>query len=226
MSIPIGSQTLHATGIAWALKIQKKKGVVVGYFGDGATSKGDFHEAANIAGVFSLPIVFLCQNNQWAISVPREHQTRAATLAQKAIAYGFLGVQVDGNDIFAVYKVVSDAVANARAGKGPTLIECITYRMGDHTTSDDAKRYRPAAEVEAWKKKDPIDRLQKYMKAQKIGDDAYFKMIEEKAKQKVEATVAELEKEPAPNPTEFIDTMYETLTQPLKEQKEYLQRFL
>lgn len=226
ISIPVGSQTLHATGIAWALKIQKKKGAVIGYFGDGASSKGDFHEAANIAGVFKVPAVFVCQNNQWAISVPRSQQTAAETIAQKAIAYGFEGVQVDGNDVFAVYKATSEALAKARAGKGPTLIECFTYRMADHTTSDDAKRYRPAGEMELWKKRDPIERLQKYMKSKGLLDEKYEKEVQENAKQQVEKAVMEMESEPAPQPDDFLKFMYAEMTSPLNEQQEYLRRFV
>ena len=126
---------------------------VIAYFGDGGTSKGDFHEGFNMAGVFKLPVVFICQNNQWAISVPRERQSASKTLAQKACAYGFEGIQVDGNDIFAVYKATKDAVEKAKHGGGPTFIECFTYRMSHHTTADDATRYRKEEDVEAWKPK-------------------------------------------------------------------------
>src|SRR3990172_4961654 len=145
----------------WAAKLKKDPAVVLVYFGDGATSKGDFHEGLNIAGVFKVPVVFICQNNQWAISVPLKQQTAAETLAQKAIAYGFEGIQVDGNDVFSVYKATQEALDHARSGGGPTLIECLTYRMGDHTTADDAARYRNPEEVAEWKKKDPIERLKK-----------------------------------------------------------------
>ncbi|OGW54499.1 MAG: pyruvate dehydrogenase (acetyl-transferring) E1 component subunit alpha, partial [Nitrospirae bacterium RBG_13_43_8] len=154
ISIPVGTQVLHAVGAAMAAKYRKDKAVAVTYFGDGGTSTGDFHEGLNMAGVFKLPVIFICQNNQWAISMPREKQTASKTIAQKAFSYGFEGLQVDGNDIFAVYKATEYALHKARQGNGPTLIECITYRIYDHTTADDASRYRPKQEVDAWKARD------------------------------------------------------------------------
>ena len=138
ITIPVGTQIPIAVGAAWAAKLKADQIVVLCYMGDGATSKGDFHEGLNFAGVFTVPVVFVCQNNQWAISVPLKRQTAAKTLAQKAIAYGLPGVQVDGNDIFAVYRATHEAVNRARDGRGPTLVECVTYRLGDHTTADDA----------------------------------------------------------------------------------------
>src|SRR3989344_3494241 len=141
IAIPVGTQMIHASGAAWAAKIRGTKQVALTYFGEGATSKGDFHEAMNFAGVFQAPAIFLCENNQFAISVPRAQQTQSETIAQKAIAYGFEGIQVDGMDIFAMYKATKEAVEKARAGKGPTLIEAFTYRLCDHSTSDDATRY-------------------------------------------------------------------------------------
>jgi pyruvate dehydrogenase E1 component alpha subunit len=171
VSVPVGSQLLHAVGIAWAMRYRGTQDVVMTFFGDGATSEGDFHEALNFAGVYEVPVVFVCQNNQWAISVPRARQTRAATLAQKAIAYGIVGVQVDGNDILAVYLAATEAVARARQGLGATLIECVTYRMGLHTTADDPKRYRDENEVTPWKAKDPLPRFQNYLKSKQIVDD-------------------------------------------------------
>ena len=155
----MGTQIPIGAGAAWGAKLRGDKIAVLVYFGDGATSKGDFHEGLNLAGVFSLPVVFFCQNNHWAISVPLKRQTAARTLAQKAIAYGFPGIQVDGNDVFAVYKATAEALARARAGDGPTFIEAVTYRLGDHTTADDASRYR-TQEVEVWQGKNPIDRLE------------------------------------------------------------------
>ncbi len=142
LSIPIGTQMLHAAGIAWAFKLRKEARVAITYFGDGATSEGDFHEAMNFASTLQVPCVFYCQNNQWAISVPREIQMNSETVAQKAIAYGMPTIQVDGNDLFAVYKASRDAIERARAGGGPSFIEAVTYRLADHTTADDARRYR------------------------------------------------------------------------------------
>lgn len=163
VSVPIASHLQHAVGISWAAKLQKKDEVSITYFGDGATSQGDFSEAMNWAGVYKTPTIFLCQNNQYAISVPREIQTAAETIAQKAVAFGMPGIVVDGNDIFAVYVATKHAVERARRGDGPTLIEAYTYRLGAHTTSDDPTRYREDAEVEKWKRKDPIDRMKKYL---------------------------------------------------------------
>jgi len=163
VSVPIASHLNHAVGISWASMLQGKDEVSIAYFGDGATSQGDFHEAMNWAGSFKTPTIFLCQNNQFAISVPRANQTASETIAQKSIAYGMPGIQVDGNDIFAVYVATKTAIERARRGDGPTLIEAYTYRIGAHTTSDDPTRYRSDDEVESWKKKDPIDRMKKYL---------------------------------------------------------------
>jgi pyruvate dehydrogenase E1 component alpha subunit len=146
-----------------AAKIKKDPLAVVTYFGDGATSEGDFHEGLTFAGVFQVPAVLVCQNNQWAISTPLEAQTHSATLAQKAVAYGIEGLQVDGNDVLAVYHATDQALRRARQGKGPTLMECLTYRMGAHTTSDDPSRYREDDAVQSWVHKDPIDRFEKYL---------------------------------------------------------------
>ena len=167
LCITVGEQPLHATGYAWGLKLQKKNAVVLTDFGDGATSTGDLNEALNFAGVFKAPVIFLCQNNHFAISIPVEKQTVAQTLAQKAIAAGIKGIQVDGNDIFAVYKATQDAISDALKGK-PTFIEAYTYRMSDHTTSDDSTKYRNEKEVKDWQKKDPLHRLRTYMEKKKI----------------------------------------------------------
>ncbi len=163
IAIPVASQTLHATGFSWGAKIESKDLFSLVDFGDGATSKGDFHEAMNFAGAFNLPVIFLCQNNQYAISTPLKEQTASPTIAQKAIAYGIEGVQVDGNDIFAVYKVVNDAIKK----KKPILVEALTYRMEDHTTSDDAKKYRSLKEKKRWEIKDPLLRLRLYLESKK-----------------------------------------------------------
>jgi pyruvate dehydrogenase E1 component alpha subunit len=163
VAIPVGSQTLHATGLAYAIKYRKQKQVAMTFFGDGATSEGDFHEAMNFSAVFQIPVVFVVQNNHWAISVPRSRQTHAKTLAQKALAYGMPGLQVDGNDVLAVYAAAKEAVDRARTGGGPSLIESVTYRISMHTTADDPKKYRTEEEVEEWVKRDPITRFQKYL---------------------------------------------------------------
>jgi pyruvate dehydrogenase E1 component alpha subunit len=187
LCIPVGTQIPHAVGAAMAAKYRKDNLAVVTYFGDGGTSKGDFHEGCNMAGVFKLPVVFICQNNQWAISVPREKQTASKTLAQKAYAYGFDGIQVDGNDVFAVYKATADALKKAKEGGGPTFIECFTYRMSDHTTADDATRYRTKEEVEVWKLKDPLIRLKLFMEKNGFWTGQYQTEIEEEAKTAVSA---------------------------------------
>jgi len=161
--VPVGSQVPQAVGIAYAGLIRKEKSVVLAYFGDGATSEGDFHEGLNFAGVFRTPNVFVCQNNQFAISTRRSRQTASATIAQKAIAYGFPGILVDGNDIMAMYAATKEAAERARKGKGPTLIESFTYRMSDHTTSDDWRKYRSKEEVAEWERKDPLKRFSAYL---------------------------------------------------------------
>jgi pyruvate dehydrogenase E1 component alpha subunit len=165
VAVPVGSHVPHAAGVALAFKLRREPHVAVAALGDGATSKGDFYEALNVAGVWGLPVVFVVANNQWAISVPRAAQTSAATLAQKAIAAGFDGLQVDGNDVVAVRQVVAEAIAKARAGGGPTLIEALTYRLGDHTTVDDASRYRDDEEVGHHWKQEPLARMRAFLTA-------------------------------------------------------------
>ncbi len=219
VAIPVATQIPHATGIAWANKLLGKKSVVVSYFGDGATSKGDFHEALNFAGVFNLPCVFICQNNQWAISVPLTRQTASETIAQKALAYGIEGVLVDGNDVFAVYKVVKDALDRARAGKGATLIECLTYRLENHTTADDWKKYRDPAEVEKWKQKDPIARLKKYMMEEGLLNETYEAMVLGDAKTTVSEAVKKFEAETPPTPLEMFKNVYAELPPEIEEQR-------
>jgi pyruvate dehydrogenase E1 component alpha subunit len=170
ISIPVGSQACHAAGLGWASKLKGEDAVAIGFFGEGATSEGAVHEAMNFAGVMKLPVVFFNQNNQWAISTPRRIQTASPTIAQKAAAYGFPGVQVDGNDVFAVYRAVSEAAERARRGDGATLIEAVTWRMSFHTTADDPRVYRTEEEENAWLPKDPIVRLKKHLEAEKIWD--------------------------------------------------------
>src|SRR5438128_6588231 len=173
--IPVGSQAPHAAGVAYAFRFRKEPRVAVCLFGDGATSKGDVWEAMNFAGVWKLPVVFVANNNQWAISVPLRLQTASETLAQKAIAAGFPGEQVDGNDIVAMRTAAEEAIAAARAGNGPRFIEALTYRLSDHTTADDAARYRPPEEVQARWREEPIARLRAYL----VGKQAWGKSQEE-----------------------------------------------
>jgi pyruvate dehydrogenase E1 component alpha subunit len=208
ISVPIGTQMLHATGIAWAAKIQKKDEVAITYFGDGATSEGDFHEAMNFATAFNVPCIFFCQNNQWAISVPREQQMASETVAQKGIAYGAHCLQVDGNDLFAVYRATWEARERARAGGGVTLIEAITYRLGDHTTADDARRYRDPEEVEAWKAKDPIIRTRKYLEGKGLWDEAKQAEAQARAEALTKAVQDEVLNAPAPHRNEMFEHLF------------------
>jgi pyruvate dehydrogenase E1 component alpha subunit len=171
-SIPVGSQTCHAAGLAWAMKQLGEDSVAISFCGEGATSEGAFHEALNFAGVLRLPAIFLCQNNHWAISTPRAIQTASATIAQKAVAYGIPGVQVDGNDVLAVYRAVSRAAERARAGEGATLVEAVTWRRSVHTTADDPRVYRTEAQEKEWEAKDPILRLRVHLQAEGHWDGA------------------------------------------------------
>ncbi|WP_286829902.1 MULTISPECIES: pyruvate dehydrogenase (acetyl-transferring) E1 component subunit alpha [Kordiimonas] len=171
VAVPVASQLPHAVGLAYAEKFRKTDNVAMVYFGDGATSEGDFHEALNFAGVMEVPVVFVCQNNQWAISVPREKQTASHSIAQKAHAYGIQGIQVDGNDVLAVHAATRDAVERARNEHKPTLIECVTYRMEVHTTADDPTIYRDDEDVEAWEERDPIERMRGYLIGKDIWSD-------------------------------------------------------
>ncbi|MBN1248510.1 MAG: pyruvate dehydrogenase (acetyl-transferring) E1 component subunit alpha [Anaerolineae bacterium] len=192
-SIPVGSQALHAVGLGWAAKYRGTDNVAMVFFGDGATSQGDFHEALNFAGVYKAPTVFICQNNQWAISMPRSRQTVSETLAQKAIAAGIPGIQVDGNDVLAMYVAAKEAVDQARAGEGPTLIEAVTYRLSVHTTADDPKRYRQDEEVEDWETRDPITRFQIYLKRKGLLDDDRIAELEEEIDQEIRTAVERAE---------------------------------
>lgn len=223
ISIPIGTHMLHAAGIGWAKKLQKSDAVVATYFGDGATSEGDFHEAMNFASVMDAPVVFMCQNNQWAISVPREIQMRSETVAQKAVAYGMPTVQVDGNDIFAVYKATKEAADRARQGGGPSFIEAVTYRLGDHTTADDARRYRDVEEVEAWRGKDPLIRTRLYLEQRNVWTDKQQETLQERAKKIVAEVVKTAEGIEKPSTDDFFDHMFAELPRELLLQRDTMQ---
>ncbi len=222
VAIPVSTQIPHAVGFAWGAKLKGNKKAVLVYLGDGSTSEGDFHEGMNFAGTFKLPVVFLCENNQWAISVPRTRQCAAETLAQKAFGYGFDGIQVDGNDVFAVYKATKEALEKAYEDNGPTLIECVTYRMSDHTTSDDASRYRDPKELEAWARKDPVDRLRNYMKRIGLWSEEYENKIQANATKKVRKAVERAESLQAPNPVDMFTWTFNEMPPRLKEQFESL----
>lgn len=227
-SVPVGTQMLHAVGLGYGIKYSKKKQVVVTFFGDGATSQGDFHEAMNFAGVFQVPVIFLCQNNQWAISVPRSKQTRSQTLAQKALAYGIPGIQVDGNDVLAVYVAGKEAIERARAGGGPTLIEAVTYRMSVHTTADDPKRYRKDEEVELWVKRDPITRFQKYLQDKELLDSETIAELEDQVKTEIKEVEKRWQQrmQEAGDPLQMFDHVFAEQPPYLREQKAELSREL
>ncbi|MGD9592893.1 MAG: pyruvate dehydrogenase (acetyl-transferring) E1 component subunit alpha [Candidatus Berkiella sp.] len=222
--VPIASQTLHAAGVASAFKLRKQPRAVVTAIGDGGTSRGDFYEAMNVAGAWELPLVFVINNNQWAISVPREQQTKAQTLAQKGIAAGLTCWQIDGNDVFAVKDAVAQALSNARAGKGATVIEALTYRMCDHTTADDASRYRSNEELTENEKIDPILRLRKYMHSMNMWDDNKEAALIEALGVEVSQAVERYENTP-PNPPEtMFDYLYATLPKAYEAQREALKK--
>lgn len=205
--ISVGTHIPHAVGAALATKVRGDRIAVVAYFGDGATSKGDFHEGFNLVGVMGLPSVFICQNNQWAISVPLSSQTAAPSLAQKALAYGFDGIQVDGNDVLAVYRATRQALNKARNGDGPTFIECLTYRMADHTTADDASRYRPSAEVDAWRERDPLLRYERFLAKRGLWNEDYAAEMKGKAEGEIDEAVRRFESIPPPAPEEMFDSV-------------------
>lgn len=219
-SSPVGTQIPHAVGAAWAAKIRGDPIVTLVYFGDGATSNGDFHAGMNFAGVFKTPTVLFCKNNQYAISVPLSHQTAAKTLAQKALAYGFEGVRVDGNDLLAVYAATKAAVDKARAGGGPTMIEAVTYRMGPHSSSDDPTRYRSKEEVEEAQQRDPIERLRRYLEIKglwtKAADDALRKELDDL----ISDTIKEVERAPPPPLESLFEDVFAEMTPALREQME------
>jgi len=226
VSIPVGTHPLHAVGTAWAAKLRGEKTVAITYFGDGATSQGDFHEAMNFAGVFKTPTVFFCQNNQYAISVPRSLQTASETIAQKAIAYGFDGIQVDGNDLFAVMVATKEAVDKARSGGGPTLIEGVTFRFGPHTTADDPTKYRTEKEIEPWKPLDPMIRVQSYLKAKDLWNEEAERQMTDESQKEIDQAVNEAEAVPIPAVEEVFKYVFADMTPPLREQLEYLRTTL
>lgn len=228
LSVPVASQILHAVGLAWAAKYRRTDRIAMVFFGDGASSQGDFHEGLNFAGVFQVPVVFICQNNQWAISIPRAKQTRSETIAQKALAYGIAGIQVDGNDILAVYAAAQEAAQRARSGGGPTLIECVTYRLAVHTTADDPRRYRTDAEVAQWQQREPISRFQKYLTSKGLLSEEKNAAIESAVLDEIQAAVdrAEAQMKAMGDPMDMFDHAYAELPPILQAQKEELAREL
>src|SRR5881409_1341641 len=204
ITIPVSTQLPHAVGLAYAAQYRGDDVVVMAYFGDGATSEGDFHEALNFAGVWHVPVVFVCQNNQWAISVPLKKQTHSKTIAQKALAYGLPGIQVDGNDVLAVYTAASTSLDRAREGNGPTLVECVTYRLGVHTTADDPTKYRSEEEVKAWERKDPLTRFSTYLEKKNLLESGLEQQVDDEIARAVEA----FEATPPADPLAIFDHAY------------------
>lgn len=224
--VPVGNQVPHAVGVAMAAKILGHRTVVMTIFGDGATSRGHFHAALNFAGVFKAPVVFVVQNNQWAISVPARRQTASVTFAIKGVAYGVPSVRVDGNDVLAVYTASREAVERARRGEGPTLIEAVTYRMGPHTTADDPSKYRDPEEVKLFERLDPIARFRKFLYKKGVLDEDQDKRIWEEWGSRIEATVKKCYDKP-PLPVDVIfENVYSKPTWNLVEQHEELRESL
>jgi pyruvate dehydrogenase E1 component alpha subunit len=211
-TIVIGNQTLHAVGYAMGVQRDGNVGdadgeAVIAYFGDGASSQGDVSEAFNFAAVYNAPVVFFCQNNQWAISEPTERQTRTP-LYHRAAGFGFPGVRVDGNDVFACMAVTRAALRAAREGQGPMLIEAFTYRMGAHTTNDDPTRYRLAADVETWKLRDPIERVKAYLARNQLADQAFFTEVDDEAGELAARIRREVRAMPEPAPETIFEHVY------------------
>jgi len=211
-------------GAAWAMKLKKHPHVSFGFCGDGATSQPDFHTAMHFAATFQAPAVIVCQNNHWSISVPTEKQTAARTIAVKGRAYGVPSVRVDGNDLLACYKVLTDAAERARRNEGPTFVEALTYRIGAHSTSDDPTRYRSDAEVESWKKKDPVDRLARHLRLLGLVDDAHEKALEEELTAEIGDAVKEVEAMGAPVRESLFEDVYASLPPHLRAQREELMK--
>jgi pyruvate dehydrogenase E1 component alpha subunit len=222
ISSPVGTQITQAVGFAWAAKISKRTPASLVYFGDGATSSSDFHSGVNFAGVFKVPCVLLCRNNGWAISVPVERQTASKTFAEKAAAYGIPGVRVDGNDLFAMVSVTRRARERGARGEGPTLIEAITYRMGGHSTSDDPKAYRGAAELEPWAARDPIERVRDYLSKRGAWDDQRERALVTEVDARFREAVSIAERTPPPPLESMFEDVYETAPWHLVEQRQQL----
>ena len=218
--VPIATQTLHAAGAALAFKIRNEPRCALAYIGDGGTSEGAFYEAMNVAGVQKLPVIFYVVNNRWAISIPLEQQTAAQTLAQKGIAAGVHGVQVDGNDIIAVRTVMEAALQRARNGQGPTVVEALTYRLSDHTTADDASRYRNADEVQSHWHLEPMKRLRNYLINMKAWDDAHEQKLKDECAQQVEEAVKDYFATPTAPVTAMFDHLFANMPKRIAEQRD------
>ncbi len=222
--VVIGAQTLHGVGVAWATKLRNENAATIVTFGDGSTSEGDVHEAMNFASVFSVPLIFFCENNQWAISVPIERQMRAKTIAQRALAYDMEGFRVDGNDYVAVYNLVSELADRARRGEGPFLVEAVTYRLGAHTTADDPSKYRVVADEERWAKRDPIARLEKFLLRESLIDEERILAVDAAAKEWVDEVLADFKAELSISSSVLFQNVYAEMPQSLANQFDHYQK--
>lgn len=225
IAIPVGSQILHATGFGWAANIKKEKMAIICYFGDGATSRGDFHEGLNFASVFNSPVVFICSNNQFAISTPMPLQMHSKSIAQKSISYGIRGYRLDGMDVLATYTLVKDVLDRARNGEGPTLIEALCYRFGPHTTADDPTLYRDKEEVEKIKKEmDPIPRFRNYLTKKGLWDDAKERSLLDEIDALVDKAAKEAEQAPAPTMEDLFKNVFATMPPYLQDELDYFKK--
>ncbi|WP_458185043.1 thiamine pyrophosphate-dependent enzyme [Haladaptatus sp. NG-WS-4] len=225
-AVPIATQIPHAAGAGMAMNYRGDDDAALCYFGDGATSEGDFHEGLNFAGVFDAPVVFFCENNNWAISLPRHKQTASESMAVKADAYGFNGVQVDGNDPLAVRETVGEALDAARRGE-PVLVESLTYRQGAHTTSDDPSQYEDQErDLPDWRKADPLDRYESWLREQGLVDDEFVAQVHDDANELLEAAVEEAEAVEDPDPHDVFDRVYADVPPRLRDQQAWLDSFL
>lgn len=225
-SSTVGNQIPQVVGTALGEKLKGTDSVSIVYFGDGATAEGDFHVGMNFAGIYKAPAIFFCENNQYAISVPVKLEASAEAISMEACGYEFAGFRVDGNDVIAVYTVTKQAVDKARAGKGPSLIEAVTYRFGSHSSSDDASRYRTHDEEEEWHRRDPIKRLLGYLKYKGYWSEAWQKDTDERIAQEIDAAIAEAESKPIPSPESMFADVYREMPWHLAWQQDALIRHL
>ncbi|MCC7381766.1 MAG: thiamine pyrophosphate-dependent dehydrogenase E1 component subunit alpha [Deltaproteobacteria bacterium] len=226
ISSPVGTQITQAAGVGWAMRLRKSGVASLVYFGDGATSEGDFHVGVNFAGVYRAATVFICRNNQWAISTPLSGQTASKTIAQKSIAYGIPGERVDGNDVLAVYQATSEALDRARRGDGATLLEMLTYRLGAHSTSDDPRAYRNEQEVEPWRQRDPIERFRAYLGKKKLWDPSEDERIKAAITERLHAAIEKAEKTPPPSLSSLFSDVFREQPWHLREQQAELEAHL
>jgi 2-oxoisovalerate dehydrogenase E1 component alpha subunit len=220
ISSPIGTQIVQAAGVAMAMRIKRDRRCVLTFMGDGATSSNDFHTGLNFAGVYKSPVIFFCENNGWAISLPVSKQTASKTMAQKAVAYGMPGVRIDGNDALAVYKATRDARERALRGEGPTLIEAVTYRIAGHSSSDDPRRYRPDSWVEECTKQDPLLRVRRHLESKGLWDDEKEEALKTKCRDEVNDAVKEAERVPRPELETLFSDVYAEMPRALRDQYE------